>query len=96
MFIISWILFGLVVGLIARAIMPGKDRFGLLGTTLLGIVGAVVAGWIGQALGWYSQGQGAGFITATLGAILVIALYYKFGGRTSSRLTHSDQKKRAA
>jgi uncharacterized membrane protein YeaQ/YmgE (transglycosylase-associated protein family) len=67
--VLGWILFGFVVGLIARAIMPGRDPLGLVGTTLLGIVGALCAGWIGQALGWYTATDGAGFIAATIGAV---------------------------
>src|SRR5215213_12038204 len=73
--IIGWILFGFVVGLIARAIMPGRDPIGLIGTTVLGIIGALLGGWIGQALGWYGPNDGAGFIAATVGAVLVLAGY---------------------
>ncbi|HLE00516.1 MAG TPA: GlsB/YeaQ/YmgE family stress response membrane protein [Bdellovibrionota bacterium] len=85
MSILGFILFGFVVGLIARAIMPGRDALGLLGTTLLGIVGAVLAGWLGQALGWYQPGEGAGFIAATIGAIVVLFLYHAFFGRRRAR-----------
>src|SRR3954464_15708000 len=85
MHILGWILFGFVVGLIARAIMPGRDPLGLIGTSILGILGALLAGWLGQAVGWYSPGEGAGFITATIGAIIVLGLYYmivnKRGGK---------------
>jgi uncharacterized membrane protein YeaQ/YmgE (transglycosylase-associated protein family) len=79
--VLGWILFGFVVGLIARAIMPGRDPMGLVGTTLLGIVGALCAGWIGQAFGWYNTTDGAGFIAATIGAIAVLAVYYAVTGR---------------
>lgn len=73
--ILGWILFGFVVGLIARAVMPGRDPMGLIGTTVLGITGALVAGWLGQALGLYGSEDGAGFIAATLGAVVVLAIY---------------------
>jgi uncharacterized membrane protein YeaQ/YmgE (transglycosylase-associated protein family) len=79
--ILGWILFGFVVGLIARAIMPGKDPLGLIGTTVLGIVGALVAGWFGQAVGWYGPDSGAGFVAATIGAIVLLALYHLIVGR---------------
>jgi len=79
--IIGWIVFGFVVGLIARALMPGRDPLGLIGTTVLGIVGALIAGWLGQAFGWYGPNDGAGFVSATLGAIIVLALYHLAVGR---------------
>lgn len=81
MSILGWILFGFVVGLIARAVMPGRDPLGLIGTTVLGIVGALVAGWFGQAVGWYGPDQGAGFVVATLGALVVLSVYYLLTGR---------------
>jgi uncharacterized membrane protein YeaQ/YmgE (transglycosylase-associated protein family) len=81
MSILGWILFGFVVGLIARAVMPGRDPLGLIGTTVLGIVGALIAGWVGQALGVYAPNDGAGFVAATLGAIVVLAIYYGITGR---------------
>ena len=69
---------GLVVGLLARLLKPGRDRMGLILTTLLGIGGALLAGFVGQHFGWYSPGQSAGFIGALIGAIvilLVVALF---------------------
>ena len=81
MSILGWILFGFVVGLIARAVMPGRDPLGLIGTTVLGIVGALFGGWVGQALGWYGPGDGAGFVAATIGAIVVLAIYNGLAGR---------------
>jgi uncharacterized membrane protein YeaQ/YmgE (transglycosylase-associated protein family) len=81
--ILGWILFGFVVGLIARAIMPGKDPLGLIGTTVLGVLGALLAGWLGQSVGWYRSDEGAGFLSATVGAIVVLFLYYLFTGRRS-------------
>jgi uncharacterized membrane protein YeaQ/YmgE (transglycosylase-associated protein family) len=73
--ILGWIVFGLIVGAVAKLLMPGKDPGGIIVTMLLGIVGAIVGGFIGRALGLYSQGQSAGFIMATVGAILVLFIY---------------------
>jgi len=66
---------GFVVGLIARAILPGEQKLGIILTTVLGIVGALVAGFAGQMLGWYQQGQPAGFIASVVGAIVVLWVY---------------------
>jgi uncharacterized membrane protein YeaQ/YmgE (transglycosylase-associated protein family) len=77
MAVLGWIVFGLIVGAVAKLIMPGRDPGGIIVTMLLGIVGALVGGFIGRALGLYSQGQGAGFIMATVGAILVLFIYRK-------------------
>lgn len=76
--IISMIIVGFVVGLIARAIMPGDQKLGFIMTTLLGIVGAVVAGYLGAALGFYQAGQGASWIGSIIGAIIVLLVYDKF------------------
>lgn len=75
MTILGWILFGLIVGAIAKFLMPGKDPGGIIVTILLGIVGALIGGFIGRALNLYGPNDGAGFIMATLGAILVLFLY---------------------
>jgi uncharacterized membrane protein YeaQ/YmgE (transglycosylase-associated protein family) len=75
--IIGWILFGLIVGALAKLLMPGKDPGGIIVTILLGIVGSVLGGYLGQALGLYAPGQPAGFIVATIGAILVLFIYRK-------------------
>ena len=72
---LGWIFLGAVAGIVAKLIMPGKDPGGCIVTILLGIAGALVAGFIGNALGWYTQGQAGGFITATLGAVLILFLY---------------------
>lgn len=72
MSIIIMIIVGFVVGLIARAIMPGNQNMGIIMTTLLGIVGAVVAGFLGQSLGWYQPGEPAGWIGSVVGAIIVL------------------------
>jgi len=66
---------GLIAGAVAKWIMPGKDPGGLLVTMLLGIAGALVAGYLGRAIGWYAEGQGAGFIMSVVGAILLLAIY---------------------
>jgi uncharacterized membrane protein YeaQ/YmgE (transglycosylase-associated protein family) len=73
--ILGWILFGLVVGIVAKFLMPGRDPGGIIITIVLGIVGALVGGFIGQALNLYEPGEPAGFVGATLGAILVLWLY---------------------
>jgi uncharacterized membrane protein YeaQ/YmgE (transglycosylase-associated protein family) len=73
--ILGWILFGLVVGIVAKLIMPGRDPGGILVTIALGIVGALVGGLLGQALQLYGPGEPAGFLGATLGAILLLWAY---------------------
>ena len=75
MAILSWIVFGLVIGIIAKLLMPGKDPGGFIVTILLGIAGALVGGFIGRAMGLYSAGQSAGWIMSILGAIILLALY---------------------
>ena len=73
---ILWILLiGLVVGAIAKLLIPGKDPGGCIITILLGIAGAVVASYLGQAVGWYRPGEPAGFIGSVVGAILLLLLY---------------------
>ena len=73
--IITWILFGLVVGIIAKLLMPGRDPGGFIVTILLGIAGALLGGFIGRAMGWYGEGDAAGWIVSILGAIVLLALY---------------------
>jgi uncharacterized membrane protein YeaQ/YmgE (transglycosylase-associated protein family) len=75
MSILLWILFGLIVGAIAKLVMPGRDPGGIIVTILLGIVGSLLGGWLGQALGLYHPGEPAGFIMAVIGAIIVLLLY---------------------
>jgi uncharacterized membrane protein YeaQ/YmgE (transglycosylase-associated protein family) len=74
--ILLWILFGLVVGVVAKFLMPGPNPGGLVMTTVLGIVGAVVGAWIGRVLGFYGSGQPAGFVMAVIGAIIVLGVYH--------------------
>ena len=73
--ILSWILFGLVVGIIAKLLMPGRDPGGFIVTILLGIAGALLGGWAGQAMGFYRQGQEVGWLMSILGAIVLLAIY---------------------
>jgi uncharacterized membrane protein YeaQ/YmgE (transglycosylase-associated protein family) len=75
--IVGWIVFGLIVGVIAKLVTPGKDPGGFVVTVLLGIAGAVVAGLIGRAVGLYGPGDAAGLIMSTLGAVLLLVLYRK-------------------
>jgi len=79
--ILGWIVFGLIVGALAKLVMPGRDPGGVLVTIALGIAGAVVAGFIGQSVGWYQSGEPAGFIAAILGAVLLLFIYRRFAGR---------------
>jgi uncharacterized membrane protein YeaQ/YmgE (transglycosylase-associated protein family) len=81
--VLIWIVFGLVVGVVAKLVMPGRDPGGMIVTIVLGIVGALLGGWIGRALGVYQPGQPAGFIMAVIGAIVVLAVYrLAFSGHT--------------
>lgn len=81
--IIWTIIIGFVAGVVAKFIMPGDNEpSGFILTTILGIVGAFVATFLGQALGWYSAGQGAGFIGAIVGAIIVLFVYGMVAGRS--------------
>ena len=75
MAILSWIVFGLVIGIIAKLLMPGRDPGGFIVTILLGIAGALVGGFIGRALGFYGEGESAGWLMSILGAIILLALY---------------------
>jgi uncharacterized membrane protein YeaQ/YmgE (transglycosylase-associated protein family) len=75
MAILSWILFGLVVGIIAKLLMPGRDPGGFIVTSLLGIAGALVGGFLGRAMGFYGQGQSAGWLMSILGAIVLLFIY---------------------
>jgi len=74
---------GLIVGALAKLIMPGRDPGGIIVTILLGIAGSVVAGLVGRAVGWYSEGQPAGFIASIIGAIIILAIYRLIRGRTA-------------
>ena len=82
--LIGTLLVGLVVGAIAKFVMPGKDPGGIIVTMLLGIAGSVVASYLGRALGWYQEGQTAGWIMSILGAVLLLFLYRLFTGKRSA------------
>lgn len=73
--VIGWIIFGLIVGAIAKLVMPGRDPGGWVVTILLGIAGALIGGWIGRAAGWYGPNQGAGWLMSIVGAIVLLAIY---------------------
>jgi uncharacterized membrane protein YeaQ/YmgE (transglycosylase-associated protein family) len=75
--ILGWILFGLLVGVIAKIVMPGRDPGGIVVTILLGIAGALAAGVLGQLAGFYGPGDGAGVIMSVIGAVLVLFAYRK-------------------
>lgn len=75
--ILGWIVFGLVVGVVAKLIMPGKDPGGFIVTILLGIAGALLAGFLGQLAGLYGPGDAAGLIMSVIGAILLLFAYRK-------------------
>jgi uncharacterized membrane protein YeaQ/YmgE (transglycosylase-associated protein family) len=80
--ILGWIVFGLIVGARAKLVMPGRDPGGIIVTILLGIAGALVAGFIGRALGWYGPEDAAGFVMAFFGAVLLLFVYRQMmGGR---------------
>jgi uncharacterized membrane protein YeaQ/YmgE (transglycosylase-associated protein family) len=79
--ILGWILFGLIVGVLAKLAMPGRDPGGVVVTIALGVAGALIAGYLGRALGWYQANETAGFITATLGAVLLLFLYRRVAAR---------------
>lgn len=82
--VISWILFGLVVGVLAKFLMPGKDPGGFIITILLGIAGAMLGGWITTMVGMGGDGQSAGWIMSILGAIILLTLYRFFFKSSSS------------
>ena len=79
--IIAWIVIGGIAGAIAKLLMPGRDPGGCIITVLLGVVGAFLAGWLGQQLGWYGSGEGAGFLAAIIGAFLILLVYRLVAGR---------------
>jgi uncharacterized membrane protein YeaQ/YmgE (transglycosylase-associated protein family) len=76
MHIIGIIVIGFLAGVVAKLLTPGRDPGGFIITTVLGIVGAFVATYLGQAIGWYRADQGAGFIGAVVGAVIVLAIYH--------------------
>lgn len=79
--VLGWIVFGLVVGALAKLLMPGRDPGGFIVTILIGIAGAVLGGFLGRSLGWYGPEDGAGFLMSLLGAILLLGIYRMMVGR---------------
>jgi uncharacterized membrane protein YeaQ/YmgE (transglycosylase-associated protein family) len=78
------IIVGFVVGVVAKFVHPGRESMGFVVTTLLGIAGAFVATFLGQAIGWYQAGQGAGFIGGVIGAVLILIVYGHLASRKST------------
>lgn len=72
---LTWIIIGLLAGAIAKFLTPGRDPGGCLVTIIVGIAGALLAGFLGQMLGWYGPGEGAGFLAAIVGAVLILLVY---------------------
>jgi len=83
MHLLWMLIIGLIVGALAKLVMPGRDPGGIIVTMLLGIGGSLLAGLIGRAVGWYSPGQPAGFIASIIGAIIILAIYRAIIGRTA-------------
>ena len=79
--VIGWIVFGLIVGAVAKLLMPGRDPGGMIITMLLGIAGAVMGGYLGRVLGWYGPQDGAGFLMSLVGAIVLLWIYRLVIGR---------------
>ena len=73
--ILGWIIFGLIIGALAKLVMPGRDPGGILVTIVLGIVGALLGGWLGRAIGLYGPDEAAGFVMALIGALILLGLY---------------------
>jgi uncharacterized membrane protein YeaQ/YmgE (transglycosylase-associated protein family) len=76
--VLGWIFFGLIVGVIAKLVMPGRDPGGIIVTMALGIAGALFGGFLGRALGWYGPNDNAGFLMSLLGAVVLLGLYRLF------------------
>jgi uncharacterized membrane protein YeaQ/YmgE (transglycosylase-associated protein family) len=83
MHLLWMIIVGVIVGALAKLIMPGRDPGGIIVTMLLGIGGSLLAGLLGRALGWYQPGEPAGFISSVIGAIIILAIYRLIIGRTA-------------
>ena len=80
--LIGWLLFGLVAGVVAKLMMPGRDPGGWIITIVLGIAGAMVGGFLGRAAGFYADGEPAGFLMAVVGAVILLAIYRMVNSRT--------------
>lgn len=79
--LLAWIFIGLLAGALAKLVMPGRDPGGCIVTVLLGIAGALLAGFVGRLMGFYAEGERAGFVAAVLGAITILAVYRLSAGR---------------
>ena len=79
---IGWIFFGLLVGALAKLVMPGRDPGGIILTSLLGMAGAVLGGFLGRSLGWYGPADSVGFIMALVGSIFLLWMYRRFSTQT--------------
>ena len=79
--ILTTLIVGLIVGALAKLVMPGKDPGGIIITILLGVAGAFIAGWLGHAFGWYKIGDGPGIIMSVVGAVILLAIYRAVIGR---------------
>ena len=86
MSILMTILIGLVVGIVAKFLMPGRDPGGFIITALIGIAGSMLANFLGSSLGWYHAGDGAGFIASVIGAMILLGLYKVISGRSTSTI----------
>jgi uncharacterized membrane protein YeaQ/YmgE (transglycosylase-associated protein family) len=84
MSILGWIFFGLIVGIIGKLLMPGRDPGGFIITTILGIVGALVGGFLGRVLGLYREGDPVGYVMAIIGSIILLVLYRMFATRSAA------------
>ena len=73
--ILGWIIFVLIIGALAKLVMPGRDPGGIIVTIVLGIVGALLGGWLGRAIGLYGPNEAAGFVMALIGALILLGLY---------------------
>jgi uncharacterized membrane protein YeaQ/YmgE (transglycosylase-associated protein family) len=82
--IISTIVVGIIVGAIARFVLPGEQKMGWILTCLLGIGGSLIAGYVGQAMGWYAVGEAAGWIASVVGAVVLLVVVQMLRGRSSS------------
>ena len=92
-----WMVFvGMVVGAIAKLLMPGRDPGGFSVTILLGIAGSVIAGILGRSVGWYADGQPAGIVASIIGAVLLLVVYRAITGRGTGRGAGSGRFDRAA
>ncbi len=84
--VLGWMLFGLIVGALAKLVMPGRDPGGIIVTMLIGITGALLGGWVGRAAGWYGPNDSAGFLMSFVGAIVLLAIYRLVVGRRVTRI----------